>query len=533
MISPAVATRAAVRAVRPPSPTQRSPRLTLRGWLAVLAVTAFGGFIRFWHLGTPGTLVFDETYYVKQGWSMIEAGYELAWKGKGEEVDPLWNRGDTDVFLSTPDFVVHPPVGKWMIGLGEWIFGPTSAFGWRFASAVVGTLSILMIILIARRLFGSTLLGLTAGLLLAIDGQHFVHSRTGLLDVFVMFWALAAFGCVVADRDMGRRRLALRAATEFGEFGEGREQRAADSWSWWMGVRWWRIAAAVCLGLCAGTKWSGLYFALVFGIMIILWDAGARRAAGLRHWFAGSVIWGALSGTLMLAVAFATYLLSWTGWFLSSDAYDRRWAQDHPGEGITWLPGALRSLAHYHQQMWDFNINLAATHPYEANPWSWIVVGRPTAFYYEDPKRGELGCAVDVCSQAITALGNPVIWWGATLGIVVLLFCWVLRRDWRAGAVLAGLAAGYLPWFQYQHRTIFNFYTIAFTPWVVLTVVYVLGLILGRRSDSARRRRNGAWIAGTLVLLAVLCFWFFLPLYTAQVIPQPSWSDRMWLPSWI
>jgi dolichyl-phosphate-mannose-protein mannosyltransferase len=34
-------------------------------------------------------------------------------------------------------------------------------------------------------------------------------------------------------------------------------------------------------------------------------------------------------------------------------------------------------------------------------------------------------------------------------------------------------------------------------------------------------------------VLAVLVFWFFLPIYSAQVIPQPSWSDRMWLHSWI
>jgi dolichyl-phosphate-mannose-protein mannosyltransferase len=521
--SSAVATRATLREVQPPSPIQPRPRLSLRGWIAVLTVTAFGGFIRFWHLGRPGSLVFDETYYVKQGWSMIKAGYELAWKGKGEEVDPLWNRGDTDVFLTTPDFVVHPPVGKWMIGLGEWIFGPTNTFGWRFASAVVGTLSILMITLIARRLFGSTLLGLTAGLLLAIDGEHFVHSRTGLLDIFVMFWALAAFGFLVIDRDYSRRRLALRMLAE----------ERGNTLLWTLRGLGWRLAAAVCLGLCAGTKWSGLYFALVFGIMLILWDAGARRAVGQPHWFAGSMLWGAVTGVAMGIVAGVTYLASWTGWFLSSDGYGRKWAQENPGEGITWLPSALRSLVHYHQQMWEFNINLDATHPYMANPWSWLVMGRPTAFYYEDPQRGELGCAVDTCSQAITALGNPVIWWGATLGIGVLVFRWALRRDWRAGAVLAGLVAGYLPWFQYQHRTIFNFYTIAFTPWVVLTVVYVLGLILGRTSDSARRRRNGAWIAGALVLLAVLSFWFFLPVYTAQVIPQSSWSDRMWLPSWI
>ncbi|MCD5355185.1 phospholipid carrier-dependent glycosyltransferase, partial [Kineosporia mesophila] len=335
---------------------------------------------------------------------------------------------------------------------------------------------------------------------------------------------------LVVDRDVGRRRLARRSIAEFAG---GREQRASDSWCWWMGVRRWRIAAAVCLGLCVGTKWSGLYFALVFGLMIIFWDAGARRTVGLRHWFAGSVVWGALSGLAMLLVATATYLLSWTGWFLSTDGYGRNWARDNPDQGIGGLPPALRSLIHYHRQMWEFNINLGVPHRYEANPWSWIVMGRPTAFYYESPQRGELGCTVDTCSQAITALGNPVIWWGATLGIVVLLFRWALHRDWRAGAVLAGLVAGYLPWFQYQQRTIFTFYTIAFTPWVVLALVYVLGLMLGRPHDSGKRRRDGAWIAGAVIMLAVLGFWFLLPIYTAQVIPYGDWHNRMLLPSWI
>ncbi|HST83146.1 MAG TPA: phospholipid carrier-dependent glycosyltransferase, partial [Kineosporiaceae bacterium] len=143
-----------------------------------MAVTVFGGVLRFWRLDRPHLLVFDETYYVKQGWSMFKAGYELKWAGEGKVVDPKWNAGDVNVFTGDPDFVVHPPVGKWMIGAGEWIFGPTSSWGWRFSAALVGTVSILMLALIARRLFDSTLLGVIAGLLLAVDGEHFVHSRT-------------------------------------------------------------------------------------------------------------------------------------------------------------------------------------------------------------------------------------------------------------------------------------------------------------------------------------------------------------------
>src|SRR5262249_40681395 len=57
----------------------------------------------------------------------------------------------------------------------------------------------------------STLLGCVAGLLLALDGLEFVMSRTALLDIFVMFWVLAAFAALVVDRDRTRARYAEEA----------------------------------------------------------------------------------------------------------------------------------------------------------------------------------------------------------------------------------------------------------------------------------------------------------------------------------
>ena len=502
----------------------RSPA-TRWEWAAIAAVTAVAGLLRFWRLDRPHRLVFDETYYVKQGVSYLRTGYELRWDGaKREAVDARFARGDTNVFLDLPDRAVHPPVGKWMIAAGEWVFGPASSWGWRFSAALVGTASILMVTLITRRLLRSTLLGVVAGLLLAVDGHHFVHSRTGLLDIFLMFWALAAFGCLVIDRDDGRRRLADRLAdgARAGPFGPG------------LGVRWWRLAAGVCLGLAVGTKWSGLYFVAVFGVMTVLWDVGARRAAGVRHWFLGAVLRdGSLAAVLIVPVTLAVYLASWTGWLLSSNGYDRRWAAQNPGQGAQWLPEALRSLWHYHQTTYQFHVTLETTHPFMANPWSWLVMGRPTAFEYVWPKRGQQGCEVDACAQVITALGNPVVWWGGTLAIAVLLFRWALRRDWRAGAVLSGILAGYVPWFLFQDRTIYNFYSVAFVPWLAMGLAYTLGLVLGPSAAGERRRRQGAILSGAVVLAAVLAFWYFLPILSAEVIPRSAWHDRMWLVSWI
>jgi len=507
-----------------------------RAWIPLLVVTALGGFLRFFQLGRPHQLVFDETYYVKQGYSLLEHGVELRNDGGIENPDALFTQGTPDVFGTEGDFVVHPPVGKWMIAVGEWIFGIDSSFGWRFSAAVVGTLSILLIGRIARRMFRSTLLGVTAAVLLSVDGLHFVESRTSLLDIFLMWWVLVAFACLLVDRDQARERLA-RAVAAHGSDGLGPR----------LGLRWWRVGAGLSLGLACGVKWSGIYVLAVFGLMTVLWDAGARRAVGVQSWLA-STAWrdGVPAFLSLVPVAVVVYVATWAGWFRSTAGWDRQWGAEHPSAGIGGVvPDALRSLWHYHQQAYTFHVGLDSPHPYSANPWSWLVQGRPTSFFYESKAAGEDGCTVEQCSKAITSLGTPVLWWAALLALLVVIVCWAFRRDWRAGAILAGFAGAYLPWFQYQHRTIFTFYAVVFVPFVVLALVYVLGLLLGPDPSAAvlrsgvkveaalRRRRWGAIAAGAVVVLCVACFAFFWPIYTAQVIPYSAWQRRMWLPSWV
>jgi dolichyl-phosphate-mannose-protein mannosyltransferase len=503
------------------------------GWIGPLAIAAVGGFLRFWKLDNPHQLVFDETYYVKQGSSFLDYGYERSVAPSlGTTPDKLFTSGRTNVWGPAADFVVHPPVGKWMIAAGELLFGQASSFGWRFSVALCGTLSILMLGRIARRLLGSSLLGSVAALLIAFDGHHFVHSRTGLLDLFVMFWALAAFGALLIDRDQTRERLAAEVARA--RTAGGRVSARVEGAGPRLGARWWRVVAAVCLGLCCGTKWSGVYFLAAFGLMTVLWDVGARRAAGVRRWVrAGLLRDGVPAFVTLVPVALLTYLVSWTGWFTTKGGWDRDWAVTHPSKDFGVVPGALRSLWHYHAEMLKFHLGLDSPHPYKTNPWSWVIQGRPTSFFYEGPKQGQDGCTVAQCSKAITSIGTPTLWWGGALAVVVLLAVWALRRDWRAGAILTGFAAGYLPWFAYQHRTIYSFYAIAFVPWMVLAVTYVLGMVLGSPTASPLRRLVGTLLAGSFVVSCVMLFFFFYPVYTAQVIPFSEWARRMWFPSWI
>ncbi|MBB5938318.1 dolichyl-phosphate-mannose--protein mannosyltransferase [Streptomyces zagrosensis] len=516
------------------------------GWGGPLLVALFAGLLRFWRLDSPKAVIFDETYYAKDAWSLLQFGYEGTWHKDAN--DHILDSPRRIPLGDAPAYVVHPPVGKWVIAFGEQLFG-LDPFGWRFMVAVLGTLSVLMLCRIGRRLFRSTALGCLAGGLLAVDGLHFVMSRTALLDLVLMFFILAAFGALLVDRDRARARLAR--ALPIGPDGLARpDETVAER----LGLGWrpWRIAAGVCLGLACGTKWNGLYVLAAFGLMTVMWDAGARRTAGAwrpyRTALRRDVPWAFLA---TVPVAIGTYVATWAGWFANSGSYSeqrgwqhsgyfRHWAETDGGHSdngtFAWLLNPLRSLWHYEKEVYDFHVGLDSPHTYQSNPWSWLVQSRPVSYFYESPKPGEDGCPADAtekCAREVLALGTPLLWWTACFALLYLLYRWALRRDWRAGAILCGTAAGLLPWFAYQERTIFSFYAVVFIPFLCLAVAMMLGAIIGPPGSTERRRIIGTVTAGGLVLLIVWNFIYFFPIYTGQPIPIDTWRDRIWLDTWI
>ncbi|MFF8192143.1 dolichyl-phosphate-mannose--protein mannosyltransferase [Streptomyces bobili] len=519
----------------PPGLADRITRWS--GWLGPLLVTLVAGVLRFWNLGSPKKVIFDETYYAKDAWALVHRGFEVNWDKNANDL--VLNSGGDVTIPTDAAYVVHPPVGKYVIGLGELIFG-FDPFGWRFMTALLGTLSVFLLCRIGRRLFRSTFLGCLAGALMAVDGLHFVMSRTALLDGVLMFFVLATFGCLVVDRDRARARLAAALPPD----ADGRYRPDAHiAETTRLGLRPWRWAAGVMLGLAIGTKWNGLYIMVAFCLMTVLWDVAARRVAGARHPY--RVVLKRDTGWAFLAtvpVALVTYVVSWTGWILSSDSgsggYYRNWATtDGKGGSWTWLfPDWLRSLWHYEHEVYEFHTHLTSPHTYQSNPWSWLVLGRPVSYFYESPAPGTDGCPVDAgekCAREVLAIGTPMLWWAACFAVLFVLWRWFFRRDWRAGAIVCGIAAGYLPWFLYQERTIFLFYAVVFLPFLCLAVAMMIGALVGRPGSNDTRRVVGATGAGVLVLLIAWNFIYFWPLYTGTAIPIDDWRSRMWLDTWV
>jgi dolichyl-phosphate-mannose--protein O-mannosyl transferase len=536
------------------------------GWGVTVFVTLVAGLLRFIRLDQPATAleaggkvrvgyIFDEQYYACDAKSIVTYGVEHS-------------TASTGAFCSTTDqaaFVVHPPLGKWLIGAGEKLFG-FGPFGWRFAAALFGTLTVLLVVRIGRRMTGSSLLGGFAGFLLALDGLHFVQSRVAMLDVFLCFFVVAMFGALLVDRDKVRLRLAA----------------APDPTAAVLGLRPWRLAAGLCAGAALATKWSGLFPVAVMVLLSVTWEVSARRAAGIpepqpwRAWLGvaaaaavavkgHSLAWLVVALLLMGAglgweayerwaragqgvpsavrlvapalLAFAlvplvVYTVSWSGWFLTDSGWSRHWAD---GRGTSWpmFPDALRSWWHYHSEMLSFHDSLDSAHPYQSHPLSWPFLGRPVSYYYPpDVTIGRYGCTVASCSREVLAIGTPALWWAMIPACIGLAARWVSRRDWRASALLVLTAVSVLAWVpsDLQHRTMFLFYALPSIPFLCLG----LALLAGWALDSTGLHRM--WASATVGVygsLVLLNFAYLYPVLAAVTIPYHGWLERMWFRSWI
>ncbi|AMB59126.1 dolichyl-phosphate-mannose--protein mannosyltransferase [Microterricola viridarii] len=501
-------------------------------WGGPLAVTLLAAILRLWNLANPHSLVFDETFYVKDAYTLLNNGYESTWP---EGADERFNAGDTDIFTDVGSFVVHPPLGKWVIALGLAAFGADSSFGWRIGTVVVGVLAVFLLTVIARRLFSSTIVAVIVGFLFAIDGHAIVMSRVALLDGILMLFALLGFGAVLLDRNWHEKRLGAWVAER-----QERADAGLASESSWGPALWWRpwlLAAGLAFGMAASVKWSGFHFLAAFGIYVVVVDALARRRAGIPFWASSAVLkQGPVSFLLLVPIAVLTFLVSWTGWFVTAGGYYRDWAAQAGNAwtgALAWVPQSLQSFWHYQVAAYNYHIGLSTPHPYQANPLTWLFMIRPTSMYYEGSTFGQNGCEYDACSAAIHSIGNPLIWWAATAALFYLLYRLARYREWQIGLILMGVAAGYLPWLMYLNRTVYQFYTIAFEPYLLLGLGAVIAIILGSRNDASWRRQRGIGVVAVYLSVVTLVSAFFYPIWTGQQVPYWFWNLHMWLPSWV
>ncbi|QNN64014.1 phospholipid carrier-dependent glycosyltransferase [Leucobacter denitrificans] len=504
---------------------------------------AIASLARFWALAQPGSLVFDELYYVRDAISQLAYGYPTNWP------DDDTRMGAT--FLSSPDFAVHPPLGKWLIGLGVLLFGEHSAWGWRFAVAAFGVATVGVTMRLAWLMSRNTFITLIAGLVLAVDGVHITLTRVSLLDGFLTFFVV--LGALFVWRDH--------------VWVVDRTTPSHPEVLWW---RPWLFAAAVAFGCAASVKWSGLYPLAAFLLLITARDVAYRLRSARTHGASQVRAWGrallqaAVAGLIALPTTLAMYIASWSGWIVTAGGWGR-------GSG-SWIS----ELWAYHVDIFAWHSTLSAPHPYRADPLTWPLALRPTGMY-----EATVG---DGYTAAISSIPNPVVIIGGVVALIVLAW-WIARRSfpdrvWRvftpgtlvftSAFVLTGYLSGWIPWIlTFSRPAVFQFYAVVLTPFAAIAIALVIGEwcrllprarggrdanLIGESGESGlngepgevasedasgstvgpdaevllgRRLAAALFIAAALIL-AVL----FFPVWSGEPIPNWFWHWHHWLPGW-
>lgn len=463
-------------------------------WAAVLVpllLVLVAGALRFWDLDHPGRIYFDETYYANDAENLLRRGVE-------------------------EDFAVHPPLGKWLIASGIAVVG-FDTLGWRVASATAGTLTVLVTYLLGLRLFRRRGVAALAAFLLAIDGLAFTMSRIAMLDAFLALFVALGVWFLVLDRD--RLWTALPTDVE----PDDRSRRALP-----LRGRAFRWLAGLSFGLALATKWSALLAiglaALYLAASELLWR---RRVSG-SLW---TRLWPAVGAGVvaLLVLPAVVYVASYAGWFAN-------FANTRPGAELcgeagceVTVPEIVRAWWGEQREIAEFHADLEAEHRYRAGAWTWPLLARPVAYYYESctaEEQAEDECVVGPGNVGeILGLGNPAIWWTGLLLCYPLVLWGMVRRDWPAWTIGAFLFGQMLPWLA-APRTVFLFYMTPVVPFLCL------GLAYGAARVAAVRALR--WVPLAVVVLAIAAFLFWHPLYVGTEISREAWWLRIWIrPGWI
>jgi dolichyl-phosphate-mannose--protein O-mannosyl transferase len=432
-------------------------------------------------LGTPSGFVFDEIFYARIACRFV--------------IDTVQCGIDTVVSGA------HPPLGDWLIGIGIRLFG-YDEFGWRIVAALAGTLSVALVYLLVRRLLaghasetGATVGATVASGLLALDFLDVVQSRVAMLDVFVTLFVIATVLFAVLDGARTR-----------GPRGEDAE---APGWLRRLTLgRPWRMATGLALGAATATKWSGGYVALGLVVLIVAWEVAASddAAAGWRSRFGAALRRELLPSLVLLGlVPLLVYLASYIG------------RVDGQLFALPWRTGSVwRAILEHQYAMLRFHTGLAGDHPYESAPWSWLLLKRPVAYYFQ---------ASGGSYREILAIGNPLTWWGGAVALLVLGVGWVRSgAAWarpEAVMVVAALAT-YLPWLVLSGSRTQVFI------WYLLPTIPFLYAALGLAAAWAWRWLAGRAVIGVGALAVAVSFAFFWPILTAAPLTPGDWRARIW-----
>jgi dolichyl-phosphate-mannose--protein O-mannosyl transferase len=344
-----------------------------------------------------------------------------------------------------PYEISHPPLGKEIIAASILSFG-MSPLGWRLFGAFSGVLMLVVMYIFLKNMFGKTVIATCGTLLLGFDFMRFVQTRIATIDSYTVLFILLAFffmyRYITTDIEADFRKSIVPLAFSGFFFGLG----FATKWT----------------GFYAG---AGLLVIYVIRLAQLSLHYSTKEKSGLGAYLMKTLLFSVLFFVIVPAI---TYYLSYIPYGLARGKA--------LGDGMLFDADFFRIVWGNQVVMFTYHSRLVAVHPFSSVWWQWILNLRPVLYVnsYIGDTRATFG-----------AFGNPVVWWGGFLAMVVMAVRVYTHRDGKALFILIGYIAQLLPWVAVT-RILFTYHYFPSTLFLVLALSHILNIIVEREKGKSK-----------------------------------------------
>ena len=399
---------------------------------------------------------FDEVYFPRTAYEYIEG------------INPYEN--------------THPPLGKVLMMWSMKIFG-VNPFGWRFMGTLFGVLMIPVMYILGKKVFGNTFLAFCCAFLMMFDFMHFVQTRIGTVDGFLVFFILMTYFFMY--QYYMKKSYELKFVPSL----------------------WPLLLCGIFFGLAGSVKWIGLFAGLGLAFMFFMsrileyrdYKKGLADVRGFRIKY----IWGTMGMCIIffIVIPAVIYILSYLPVFNAIKSTD-------------WITDIIGSQKH----MFSYHSGVTQSHPYASPWWQWPLMIKPV-YYYLSPTlaEGEWG--------SIASFGNPAVWWIGFVAMFVSAGIAISKRDKRMVFVFAGYLSIILPWIFSPRDITFLYHYFACVPFLIFAIAYVMEHLL----EKYPKAKKGIYIyLGVVIILFIV----FYPALSGIKVPATITESLRWLPSW-
>ena len=273
-------------------------------------------------------------------------------------------------------FDLHPPLGKFIIAWSIALFGDTP-LGWRLMPAIFGCALIALAGAVGWYLFKERVAVLLLVLLFAGETILIVHSRTGVMDIFLVFFVMATFLVALWAREPGHA-----------------------------------LVTAVLLGLAISVKWAAFPVAIPAGY--VLWRKGLIKPFIASLWVSVLIYFAFVYVERLIIITsnpFQAWVEVWTWHLQAADKVDA--AVPHAWGSPWWSwPLMLRPIRYEYLVDMDARLRIV------------LAIGNPLVWW--SSTLAVLAGLVALARRAITKTfspDDPLV--PIILGYVVMLLPWI------------------------------------------------------------------------------------------------------------